>query len=206
MSLPLELWLVHPERAAIEAFRERFANLPNVQFFQTKFEELPPHDCFVTAANSYGLMDGGIDAVVVEYFGVELMKKAQDHILNEFLGEQPIGTSFLIETNHPNIPYVAHTPTMRVPHSIEGTDKVYLATWASLLTIYRHNAQHPGSIKTVAFPAMGAGYGCVEFPEVARQMAIAYEHYLDPPHRQTWEMAARRQKSIHYDGNQQVIR
>ena len=62
------------------------------------------------------------------------------------------------------------------------------------------------SIETVVFPAMGAGFGGVPYLEVARQMAVAYRHYLNPPHRMDWDMVAGRQRAIHYDGKRQVSR
>ena len=89
---------------------------------------------------------------------------------------------------------------------IAGTDKVYAATWASLIAVYRHEAQGLADIETVVFPAMGAGFGGVPFDEVARQMSVAYRHYLSPPHRMDWDMVADRQRSIHYDENRQVAR
>src|SRR5438067_7389940 len=33
------------------------------------FERLPEFDCMVSAANSFGLMDGGVDAAIVRFFG-----------------------------------------------------------------------------------------------------------------------------------------
>lgn len=173
---------------------------------QSRFEELPPHDCFVKAANAFGIMNAGIDAVVIRFHGEALMRRIQFRIMDEYLGEQPIGTSFIESTGNPDYPFIAHSPTMRVPGSIEGTDKVYVATWASLITIYRFKALKQGKIDTVVFPAMGAGFGGVPFREVARQMAAAYRHYLNPPHRMDWDMVADRQRAIHYDGKKQVSR
>lgn len=210
MSLPIDLWLIHPYAEMCDAFRDRFIDLPRVSILQSRFEDLEPHDCFVTAANSFGIMNAGIDAAVIHFHGEELMKRIQFHIMNEYLGEQPIGTSFIESTGNPKYPFVAHTPTMRVPGSIAGTDKVYSATWAALLAVYQHNAARKSDsdsqINTVVFPAMGAGFGGVPYAEVARQMAVAYRHYLDPPHRMEWEMVARRQQAIAYDGNRQVVK
>lgn len=95
---------------------------------------------------------------------------------------------------------------MRVTGSIEGTDKVYAATWASLIAVYQFKAQNKQPLNSVVFPAMGAGFGGVPYTEVARQMAAAYRHYLYPPHRMNWDMVALRQKTIHYDGRKQVSR
>lgn len=206
MALKIDLWLIHPESDMCDAFRDRFDGLPHVSVIQSRFEDLPPHDCFVTAANAFGIMNAGIDAAVIRIHGETLMKRIQNRILDEFLGEQPIGTSFIEPTGNPEYPYIAHSPTMRVPGSIQGTDKVYTATWASLIAVYRHKATIKDDIQTVVFPAMGAGFGSVPCSEVARQMAAAYRHYLNPPHRMDWDMVARRQKAIHYDGNKQVSR
>ena len=213
MALTIDLWLIHPKPEMCAAFKSRFEGLPNVAVIKSRYEELPPHDCFVTAANSFGIMTAGIDAAVIRVHGTELMKRFQHRILNEFLGEQPIGTCLIEPTQNEQYPFIAHSPTMRAPGSIVGTDKVYMATWASLIAVYHHKSQcrlEPDAahtdINTVVFPAMGAGFGGVPYSEVARQMAAAYRHYLNPPHRMNWDMVASRQKAIHYDGKKQVSR
>lgn len=95
MPYPIELWLVHPRDEACAAFRDRFADLPNVRVLQTRFESLPPHDCFVTAGNGFGIMTAGIDAAVAAFHGPELMERVQRRIVDEYLGEQPVGTCFI---------------------------------------------------------------------------------------------------------------
>jgi O-acetyl-ADP-ribose deacetylase (regulator of RNase III) len=201
-----ELWLVHPEAAMGEAFRTRFAGLPGARVIQGRFEDLGPHDCFVTAGNAFGLMTAGIDAAVVRFFGEPLMQRIQHRIMDQYLGEQPVGTAFIEPTGHPDYPFVAHAPTMRVPGSIEGTDKVYCATWAALVAVHAHNVTAERKIETVAFPAMGTGFGGVPFDEAARQMAAAYRHYLDPPHRLDWDFVIERQKAIFYDGDRRALK
>src|SRR5277367_6262088 len=157
------LWLVHPDDAMCAAFRQRFAGLPNVRVVRSRFEDLEPHDCFVTAGNAFGLMTAGIDAAVVRRFGEPLMQRVQQRILDQFYGEQPVGTAFILPTDDPLLPFLAHAPTMRVPGSIEGTDKVYTATWAALLAILAHNRTVEHRIEVAAFPAMGTGFGGVPF-------------------------------------------
>jgi O-acetyl-ADP-ribose deacetylase (regulator of RNase III) len=95
---------------------------------------------------------------------------------------------------------------MRVPGGIDGTDKVYNATWAALLAIHAHNRLSEQVIEVAAFPAMGTGFGGMSYSEAARQMAAAYRHYREPPHRLDWDFVIERQKSIHYDAGTQVIR
>ncbi len=201
-----ELWLVHPDEDKCEAFRTRFDGLPSVRVIQARFEDLGPHDCFVTAGNSFGMMTAGIDAAVVNVFGDVLLPRVQQRILDQYFGEQPVGTAFVVPTDHANVPFVCHAPTMRVPGSIEGTDKVYVATWAALLAIQTHNRESDQMIEVGAFPAMGTGFGGMPGSEAARQMAAAYRHFCEPPHRIDWDFVVERQKAIHYDGGRQVCR
>ncbi len=142
----LELWLIHPKQEACLAFAARFSGFPNVRIQQMLYEDLPPHNCFVTAGNAYGIMTAGIDAAVVNLLGPAVMHAVQTRVVDEYLGEQPVGTAFVIETGHVERPYLCHAPTMRTPGSIEGTDKVYAATWAALLAVHHHNlGQQQGS-------------------------------------------------------------
>jgi O-acetyl-ADP-ribose deacetylase (regulator of RNase III) len=200
------LWPVHPEEAMCEALRRRFAGLPKVRVVRGRFEDLDPHDCFVTAGNAFGLMTAGIDAAVARFFGEAVVRRVQHHILDRYLGEQPVGTAFVLATGHPAVPFLAHAPTMRVPGSIEGTDEVYAATWAAIVEVHAHNLTSGQRIEVIALPAMGTGFGGVPCDEAARQMAAAYRHYLEPPHRLDWDFVAGRQRAICYDGNRQVAR
>ena len=200
------LWLVHPDEAMGEAFRHRFAGLPHVRVIRGRFEDLEPHDCFVTAGNAFGIMTAGIDAAVTRRFGQRLMNRVQHAVMDRYLGEQPVGTAFIVPTDDATLPFLCHAPTMRVPGNIDGTDKVYAATWAALLAIHAHNQTPAQRIEVVAMPAMGTGFGGVPFDEAARQMAVAYRHFLEPPHRLDWDFVARRQLAICYDGGKQVVK
>jgi O-acetyl-ADP-ribose deacetylase (regulator of RNase III) len=200
------VWLVHPEEEMCDAFRSWFAGLPGVRVVRGRFEDLGPHDCFVTAGNAFGLMTAGIDAAVVRRFGEELMHRVQHRIMNDYFGEQPVGTAFVLPTGDPAIPFICHAPTMRVPGSIEGTDKVYAATWAALLAVEAHNRAGGPEVGVVGLPAMGTGFGGVPFGEAARQMAAAYRHYREPPHRLDWDFVVERHKAVCYDAGRQVVR
>jgi O-acetyl-ADP-ribose deacetylase (regulator of RNase III) len=197
----LKLILVAPKQTLCDAFRERFNSLPNVEIVNGKFEQLPVYDCMVSAANSFGLMDGGVDAAITQFFGYELQERVQIRILDEFLGEQPVGTSIIVETNHPKHPFIAHTPTMRVPMDIAHTDNVYLAMWAMLLAVRQHNLKSEKQIGIVACPGLGTATGHVPYKQAARQMALAYENFLNPPSYIDWRFADNRQERIRYGGD-----
>lgn len=117
---PFSVWLVHPASTACAAFAKRFEGMPKFYTFQKRYEELEPHDCFVTAGNAYGMMTAGIDAAVVRFYGEEIMDQVKHRVMDDYLGEQPVGTAFIIETGNDAFPFLCHAPTMRVPGSIEG--------------------------------------------------------------------------------------
>ncbi|MCL4878669.1 MAG: macro domain-containing protein [Anaerolineae bacterium] len=196
-----KLILADIEAAFCEAALEFFDGLPNVEIVNQPFEHLPEFDCMVSAANSFGLMDGGVDEAIIAFFGERLMHRVQRYILDHFLGEQPVGTSFIIETPHPKHPYLAHTPTMRVPMSISRTDNVYRAMWAMLLAVRQHNMTSDKKINVVACPGLGTGYGKVPYRQAARQMALAYRHFLKPPLYLDWNIASERQIEVRYGGD-----
>ncbi len=197
----IQLILVDPKPAQCDAWKACFENLPNVQIVRGYFEQLPEFDCIVSAANSFGLMDGGIDLAIVQFFGRQVEKKVQRHILDHYLGEQPIGTSFIIETGHEHHPFLAHTPTMRSPMTVQYTDYPYLAMWALLLSVRQHNQQNDKKITTIACPGLGTGTGRVAPNEAARQMAAAYQNFLYPPDQLTWRFADDRQSQIKRGGD-----
>ena len=197
----IELILVDPSEAVCKAWESAFLKCPDVSIVCGRFEGLPDFDCMVSAANSFGLMDGGVDLAITRFFGVQLMRRVQDHILQEYLGEQPIGTSFIIETGDPKHPFVAHTPTMRVPMAISTTDNVYAAMWAMMLAVRRHNHSSSARIRTVACPGLGTATGRVAPGEAARQMALAYQWHVRPLAVIDWPTAQHRQAMIGRGGD-----
>ncbi len=191
-----QLILTAPNPALFAAFYERFSQFADVVIIGERFEWISAFDCLVSPANSFGMMDGGMDAAITQFFGLSLERRVQARILTDYLGEQPVGTSVIIETAHPKHPFLAHTPTMRVPMSIEGTDVPYVAMWAMLLAIRQHNQTHQRQIESVVCPGLGTGIGRVPYSEAARQMAVAYDHFLYPPQMINTFVAAARQFQI----------
>ncbi|EDI2476200.1 phage tail protein [Salmonella enterica subsp. enterica serovar Poona] len=194
----IKLILSAPEPAMAAAFECYFQNTENVEIIPGPFETIPEFDCMVSAANSFGLMDGGVDAAITTYFGTQLQRRVQKYIIQEYLGEQPVGSAFVIETGNSKHPWLIHAPTMRVPLIIDGTDAVYNATRAALLAIFQHNksvAEYK-KIKSVVFPAMGAGCGQVPPDSVARQMRLAWDGFINCATEINWQYASDRQNAV----------
>lgn len=201
LSRSFKLILVDPNPDVTTAFKLHFKGFRTVDIVTSRFEDLPVFDCMVSAANSFGLMDGGVDLAIIGFFGVELLDRVHARILDEFLGEQPVGTSIIVETGHSSHPFLAHTPTMRIPMPIAMTDQVYSAMWAMLLAVRKHNLNSDRPIRTVACPGLGTATGRVPADEAARQMALAYRHFRYPPELISWPMAQERQQAIRVGGD-----
>lgn len=193
---PFQLILTAPNPSLFAAFQKHFSHFSDVLIIGEPFEWISTFDCLVSPANSFGMMDGGMDAAITRFFGLSLERRVQQRIIEDYLGEQPVGTSFIIETKHPKHPFLAHTPTMRVPMSINGTDVPYSAMWAMLLAIRQHNRTNLQKIGSVVCPGLGTGIGGIPYSEAARQMAVAYDHYLYPPKMINTFVAASRQLQI----------
>jgi O-acetyl-ADP-ribose deacetylase (regulator of RNase III) len=196
----MRLILVDRNKEFCEVLRWQFRAHPEVEIVCGRFEELPEFACVVTAANSFGLMDAGMDLAVVRYFGRSLMEEIQRRILDDYLGEQPVGTCLLVPTGNAAHPFVAHAPTMRGPMNIQGTDNVYLALWATLTAVHRHNRDHAPQIQSLACPGLGTGTGGMEPLEAALQLRLAYAHFRKPPTVINPSLAQQRQDKVHYGG------
>jgi O-acetyl-ADP-ribose deacetylase (regulator of RNase III) len=201
-AVVVDLVAVNPGICAAleEAFRPA---APDSTVHCARFEEIvDDYDVMVAAANSFGLMDGGIDAAVTAYFGGALMNEVQRRISRDFQGEQPVGTCIIvpIESERPTR-WLAHTPTMQVPLDISGTTNVYFAMKALLREVAAHEDELRralgGEDPRVLCPALGTGTGRVPPEEAARQMALAFRNHVDAPTGDlSWDFALRRYSQL----------
>ncbi|MEQ8672267.1 MAG: macro domain-containing protein [Aggregatilineales bacterium] len=192
----MKLILVDINAPMCDAWREYFNGLPDVEIVHDSFETLDEFDCIVSPANSFGLMDGGLDLIISNFFGEQLAQHVQERVISDYFGEQPVGTSIIVETGDDKHPFLAHTPTMRVPMNISRTDNPYIAMWAMLRAVHHHNATQERKIASVACSGLGTGYGEVPFAQAGRQMALAYTNYLNPPESISWGYAKVRHYAV----------
>ena len=153
-----------------------------------KFEQLDdigvPWDAIVSAGNSYGIMDGGIDMSTRIYFGKQIEERVQKTIRQQHFGELPVGAAIVVPTENKNHPWLVYTPTMIVPQIITGTQNVYFAMLAALHAAARHNngfRRIDGSdkIKTLLCSGLGTLTGRIPPQEAANQMFAAYKNFKD---------------------------
>lgn len=192
----MKLILVDLNPAVTSALTKAFEGAPGeVRIINDLFENLPEYDCVVSAANSFGLMDGGVDKAIRDHFpGVE--QTVQKTIIERSSGYLPVGRSLIVETNDSQHPFVAVTPTMPLPQDIRGTDNVYKSFWALLNAIKEFNSYGNKQITTVACPGLGTLAGRMSPQGSATQMALAWRHYHEVPGSLTPEFAQNRIAAI----------
>ena len=191
-----ELILVDVQNELCDRWEEAFHEFPDVSVHHGYFQTVKEYDCLVSPANSYGLMDGGIDLVIRNYFGMSLQYRVQKMIQKEFYGEQPVGTSVIVDTDHKDFPFLAHTPTMRVPMDISKTDNVYNAMFAMLVAVANFNKTSKFRINKVLCPGLGTATGRMPLKEAARQMVLAYNNFKNPTANMDWAKLQLRNKEI----------
>ncbi|WP_315979928.1 macro domain-containing protein [Aliamphritea spongicola] len=137
----------------------------------------------VSPANSFGIMDGGLDLAIRHELGNNIEARVQDCIVREYYGELPVGNAAVVKTDHGVWPYLIVAPTMRVPENIRHTLNAYLAFRAVLIAVHRHNTLRPeDAIRTLICPGLGTGVGRMPPAQCAMQMKLAFEQ-LDRPAR-----------------------
>ena len=183
-----EIYLLDRNASMVAAWQEAFENAANVIAVRGDFarfmDEHPEVDCVVSPANSFGIMDGGYDRAITDYFGRGLMEAVQRKIVDVWLGEQPVGTSISVEYNGMTL---VHTPAMRVPSTIADPMVVYHCMRTALIEAMRCG------VETMVVPAWGAGCGMLPFGTVADLMAAAYFQVKNPPSKLDWDYANSRQ-------------
>lgn len=169
----LKIHLRDISKEVTSAWALAFADVPDVHVSCGNILDHPA-DAIVSPANSFGYMDGGIDAALVGYFGAGLEESLRAVINEEHYGELTVGQAIVLPTQHTDIPFLVCAPTMRVPGEISDTVNVYLAFRAALIALVAHNRKG-APIRTLLVPGMGTGIGQVPPGRAARQMRHAYD-------------------------------
>lgn len=190
MTHSIEIHLRDLGSALVEAWAREFADVPSVttscgDIFSAKpglvVAEKPVDikaDAVVSPANSFGFMDGGIDAVYAYQFGEDLQQRLQALIVAEHGGELPVGMAVIVPTMHDDIPWCISAPTMRIPRDVSETVNAYLAFRAALRAVVAHNASGRSRIERVLCPGLGTAVGKMPVARCARQMRVAWDSVL----------------------------
>lgn len=133
-----------------------------------------PVDAVVSPANSFGFMDGGLDALYTRFFGPQLQERLQRMIREQADGELLVGQALPVETGHARIPWCISAPTMRVPRRLESAEPAYLATRAAV------RCALAAGVASMAIPGMGTGTGGLPPESAARAMLRGIQDVFFP--------------------------
>jgi O-acetyl-ADP-ribose deacetylase (regulator of RNase III) len=131
-------------------------------------------NALVSPANSYGFMDGGIDAAYSAFFGPQLQATVQEAISRRPEGHLPVGASLAVRTGHGRIRFLIVAPTMHTPEEVPS-DNCYRAMRA-VLRLVETDAE---LAREVFCPGLATGVGRVPPADAAQQMFQAYSDWRD---------------------------
>lgn len=172
-SPPLRYRLRDRNQAVVEAWRQHFAECPDVAVSAGDiFAE--PADAVVSPANSFGFMDGGIDLAYSLRFGWHVQDRLQALLHAEHDGELPVGQAVIVETGDAQFPLLISAPTMRVPMDVSATVNAFLAFRAVIRAARAYNRTARRPIETILSPGLGTAVGRMHPQACARQMHHAY--------------------------------
>lgn len=180
--IPAKICLLERDLQKCKFLELYFDSAPEVEIIRDDFQHfMKTHQvqCVVSPANAFGLMDGGYDLAITEWFGDQLQKRVQQYIIHHFYGEQPVGTSFLIDAGKDGQSLI-HTPTMRTPQRILDPQVIYQCMRTTLMCAAEH------SIESIVIPMFGSLTGGVRPQLVADMMWRAYQQLKNPPERIDW--------------------
>ncbi|HTE18255.1 MAG TPA: macro domain-containing protein [Armatimonadota bacterium] len=159
----------------IDAWERAFAGCPDVEVRRGDLTELPA-DAYVSAANSFGEMGGGVDWALRERFGYEIEDRVMETIA-QLHGRLPVGLALIVETGDGEVPYLIVAPTMEVPSNVAHTQNAYAAMCAVLLQWRDFEREHPDEILTIVVPGLCTGTGMMNPHTAAGQMRRAYDEF-----------------------------
>jgi O-acetyl-ADP-ribose deacetylase (regulator of RNase III) len=159
--LPAKLYLIDRSQDLIRVWQEQFANCSDVEVLAGDYFQKPAH-AIVSPANSFGIMDGGLDLAIRNELGLKVEQRIQEVIVQKYHGELPVGCAEIIATNDARWKYLVAAPTMRIPESIRFTLNPFLAFRAILVAIENFNrATGTRAIDSCVCSGLGTGIGGV---------------------------------------------
>lgn len=128
------------------------------------------HDAIIAAGNSFGIMDGGLDLVYRNHFGMEIQDRTRAAINSKWGGVLPVGAAEVVATASEVIPLMIYVPTMVRPMVVRETWNAYLAFKAALWA-----AVMDPRIRTVLCPGLCTLTGRMHPRVAAQQMLRAWQ-------------------------------
>jgi O-acetyl-ADP-ribose deacetylase (regulator of RNase III) len=175
----MRILLVDKDAKLVNAWQEVFKDEPDLvakraDFFETNAAAM------VSPANSFGIMDGGLDRAIADVIG-GVARRVRSVIEERHHGELPIGVAEIVPTGDARWPLLVCAPTMRVPEDVSRTTNAYLAFRAVLLAVKAHELATGTVVESLVCPGLCTGVGAMPPRRCAAQMRIALRQVRQPP-------------------------
>jgi len=164
----MKLYLVDTSPEMITAWDRVFFDSPYIEIRHGNILDIA-EDTIVSPANSYGYMDGGIDKVYRDHFGINIEKTVQDAINETGENYLPVGSALIVKTGDAKVPNMIVAPTMFLPEAVKPQNCFF--AMSAILNIY---TKHINIINNIYCPGLGTGVGQVDPLDSAKEMKAAY--------------------------------
>ena len=164
--------IAHKDKQTIKQFEKQFAGVLNVEIVRCPLLQISSADCVVCSGNSYGMLDG-TDAKSIGILIKGLSEQVKYVIDNAYYGEQPVGTTIVLNSTDPHYKTIAYVPIWRFKQELGNTINPYLAFRGLLTAVLNHNKVSETKIHTILCPPLGVDQG-ISGEECAKQMRLAY--------------------------------
>lgn len=174
MSAMFQLILCDIDSRMADAYRKAFEGT-EVIVVQDDILALKNIDCYVNAANSYGIMGAGIAGALSRQFGDPLIRAVFDDVHDNWGGKTPVGCASLV-CPFDDGPDFIMAPTMERPGTdVSKTNNAYLAAYATFELLQAWAMEH----YTVVMPGMGTNIGRMDPEECAWQVRKAWDDIFE---------------------------
>ena len=151
------------------AWEKQFKDIEEVEVKNISFKDIKA-TYVVTAGNSYGIMTGGLDLAVRNYFGYKIQDIIQEVLFFRYRHKLEVGDNIVVKTNDIDKQYLVYAATMEIPSRI-NKEVIYDVTYNILKSCYLKEGN-------IAICGLGVGTGHVPYEDAALENYKAYTKYL----------------------------
>lgn len=201
----MKIKLVDYNQELCDEWKKVFNGCEDVEIHCADYFSIPT-DCYVSPANSFGFLDGGIDNKIRKFYegrNIDIEKTVQDYINKKFDSELLIGQSIYFpiwDYNSQKVPDIIVSPTMRVPMKLPiDSVNIYLSMRAILFQLKSIACNN--RVKYISIPGLGTGIGKMPYDICAKQMKQAYDDIWLSKYKfpNTWLEAQERHQLLYGD-------
>lgn len=177
----MDIIIVDQKAEVISALHRAFTDQDDFLFDMVEIKNMSIEDveadAIVSPANSFGVMDGGVDIIISKLIGNKTVKKLEKEIVEKWHGELPVGSAITLKCEEDSkFKYLISAPTMRIPENVIHTVNAYTAFRAALLA-----AINEPEIETIVVPCFCTGWGGMTGVQAATQMKLAFDQIMKSP-------------------------